>query len=112
MSDNEKNKEFWEALKPLQDAYTEGMNLYHKHAMEWWDKLDYDDKCFAFYAVVNQMYKAEVEERGTYRYALYDVFDFGMDMYGVAMDAGYMELHNLIHDGLERKKNAREIEES
>jgi hypothetical protein len=35
-------------------------------------------------------------DKGTYRYVLYDVFDFGPDAYSVGMECGYMDLHNAI----------------
>jgi hypothetical protein len=50
------------------------------------------------------MYRAEVTDRGTYRYALYDVFGFDPGMYGAGMDCGYMALHNIIFDGLDLEK--------
>jgi hypothetical protein len=95
------NTELKELIKPMQEAYREVMTLYNAEAMKFWDSLSYEDKCLAFYAVIKKMHQAEVTERGTFRYALYDVFGFDMDMYGVAMDAGYLDLHNLIYSGLE-----------
>ena len=73
----------------------------------WWQTLSEQEREDAFYAVVKRMYKAEVEERGSYRYALYDVFGFDEGMYGRGMDCGYMNLHNTIYDGIEYDKMRR-----
>ena len=48
------------------------------------------------------MYKAEVKDKGSYRYAIYDVF--GLD-YGDGL-THYMQLHNLIGQGLDAEQKA------
>lgn len=63
----------------------------------WWDSLTMDERAQAFRQVIKLMYHAEVAKRGSYRYAMYDVF--GVD-YADGM-LHYMELHNLIFKGLE-----------
>ena len=70
----------------------------------WWEGLTEQEREDAFYAVIKRMYKAEVKDRGTYRYALYDVFGFDPGMYAAGMDCGYMSLHNIIFDGLDLEK--------
>jgi len=65
----------------------------------WWNGLDQEEREDAFYAVVKRIHKAELQDRGSYRYALYDVFGFDPDMYSRGMDCGYMALHNAIYDG-------------
>ena len=70
----------------------------------WWDGLAEREREDAFYSVIKRMYQAEVKDRGTYRYALYDVFGFEGGMYGAGMDCGYMALHNIIYDGLDLEK--------
>jgi hypothetical protein len=67
----------------------------------WWDSLTEEEREDAFYAVVKRIYKAEVLDRGTYRYALYDIFGFDGGMYMRGMDCGYMNLHNILFDGQE-----------
>lgn len=67
----------------------------------WWDSLTQEEREDAFYAVVKRIYKAEVLDRGTYRYALYDIFGFDGGMYMRGMDCGYMNLHNILGDGQE-----------
>jgi ABC-type Fe3+-citrate transport system substrate-binding protein len=67
-----------------------------KRIDEWWESLPYETRTDAFYAVVKRIHQAEIVENGSYRYALYDVFGFGPDMYARGMDCGYMALHNSI----------------
>jgi len=65
----------------------------------WWENLTEQEREWAFYSVVKRIHKAEVVDRGTYRYALYDVFGFNGAMYSRGMDCGFMALHNSIGDG-------------
>ena len=65
-------------------------------AETFWNNLSYEDQCNAFHAVVKRIYKAEIEDQGSYRHALYGVFGFDFDMYVRGMNCGYMALHNSI----------------
>lgn len=85
------------ALSKTQEAW---INDYDE-AAEWWDSLSQEDREKAFHAVISKMYKAEVLDRGTYRYALYDVFGLDSSMYRKGMYSGYFTLHNLIADALD-----------
>ena len=64
----------------------------------WWDSLSMEERARAFRQVVSLMYKAEVKDRGSYRHAMYDVFNVD---YLDGMSCNYMELHNLISKALE-----------
>ena len=44
---------------------------------KFWNGLSKDDQLKAFCSVMRLLYKAELEEHGSYRYTLYDVFGFG-----------------------------------
>jgi len=70
-------------------------------ANDWWESASEEDREKAFFAVIDRMYRAEVDSHGTYRYSLYDVFGFRPSMYVKGMQCGYMALHNLIHTGIE-----------
>lgn len=72
-----------------------------KAADQHWEELDYDERLSVFYSVMKRLHKAELEDRGSYRYALYDVFGFDADAYILGMDCGFMEIHNVLHQGLE-----------
>lgn len=84
-------------LKKAREEYEVGNDT-------WWKGLSEKEREDAFYAVIKRMYRAEVTDRGTYRWALYDVFGFDAGMYGAGMDCGYMALHNIIFDGLDLEK--------
>jgi len=53
--------------------------------------------------VCKLIYKADVKDRGSYRYALYDVFNID---YGDGL-RDYMHLHNLISQGLDAVEAAK-----
>lgn len=63
----------------------------------WWDSLTMDERAQAFRQVVKLIYKAEVMDNGSYRHAMYDVFNID---YGDGL-AHYMALHNFIYKGME-----------
>lgn len=92
------------ALTELGEEMERGRKLYEHDNDTWWNGLTEDEREDAFYAVIKRMYRAEVQDRGTYRWALYDVFGFDMGMYGRGMDCGYMALHNIIFNGLDLEK--------
>lgn len=97
MSDEQKK-----ALQELSDIGQEmekNRILHEAKVDEWWDNLSQEEREDAFYAVCKRIHKAELKDKGTYRYALYDVFGFDPGMYKAGMDCGYMALHNAIGDG-------------
>ena len=89
-------------LKALRKAWREAEKLQNAEDDAWWDSLDYDGKSQAFRQITKLMHKAEVLERGSYRYAIYDVF--GLD-YGDGL-THYMQLHNLIGQGIDAEQKA------
>jgi len=80
-------------------VFNEAVEKYQKEADDFWKSLPDDDKLKAFCAISKLMYKGEIEEKGTYRYILYDTFGFGPDAYVPAQCAGYLSIHNAIFDG-------------
>ena len=97
MSDEQKK-----ALQELSDIGQEmekNRILHEAKVDEWWDNLTQEERENAFYAVCKRIHKAELKDKGTYRYALYDVFGFDGGMYMDGMDCGFMALHNAIGDG-------------
>jgi hypothetical protein len=87
-------------MKTLRKAWHEAEKLQNAEDDAWWDSLDYDGKSQAFRQITKLMHKAEVLDRGSYRYAIYDVF--GLD-YGDGL-THYMQLHNLIGQGIEAEQ--------
>ena len=85
-------------LDALRKAWSESETLLHAKDQAWWDSLTMEERARAFRKVIGLMYKAEVEKRGSYRFAMYDIFNVD---YMDGMLCNYMELHNLIYQALE-----------
>ena len=100
MSDDKK-EELFEGLQELREAQLASRE--HNEIMNdaWWNGLTEEEREEAFYAVCKRIHKAELEQRGSYRYALYDVFGFDPGMYMRGMDCGFMAIHNAIFDSEE-----------
>lgn len=75
----------------------------------FWNSLSKEDQLKAFCAVVRRIHEGDVELNGSYRYVLYDVFEFGPESYVRAQYAGYLDIHNLIYYGLESRKSPDEV---
>lgn len=95
-----------EEWKDIRDKILQAEQEYEDSCEQYWDSLDYEDQLKAFYSVVKRICKGDVQDRGTYRYVLYEVFGFGPDAYSIGMNCGYMTIHNLISEGLEKEENA------
>jgi len=97
----------------IQDAFEMVRKEQSYDTEMFWANLSYEDKCKAFHAVVSRINIGELEHKGSYRYVLYQVFDFDLDMYTRGMNCGYMELHNAIGNGLDyqamRRVNRLEV---
>ena len=87
-----------EELRESQEKAREDYDIMNE---AWWNGLSQEEREEAFYAVCKRIHRAELVDRSTYRHALYDVFGFDLDMYGRAMDCGFMAIHNAIFDGEE-----------
>lgn len=69
---------------------------------EWWNAMSKEDQMKAFYSVVKRLVDGELEQKGSYRYVLYDVFGFGPESYMLGMMCGFMSLHNSIERDVEK----------
>ncbi len=90
------NSQEWQELTRMQ---LEARDQREKECDEYWNNLSYEEQLKAFYSVVKRIYQGEIKDKGTYRWVLYDVFEFGPDAYSLGMECGYMYLHNAIFDG-------------
>jgi len=88
-------------LEELRKSFAAFQKREQAEDQAWWDSLDYEQRAQAFRQVCKLMYKAEIVDRGTYRWAVYDIF--GLE-YGDGLDH-YMTLHNLIGKGLYTEQN-------
>lgn len=93
-----------ELLQEINTNYHKQVDLEKKYDEAndvWWNSLSNQEREHAFYAVVKRIYKAELEDHGTYRYALYDIFKFTGSMYLHAINCGYKALHEAINPNKE-----------
>lgn len=85
-------------LDNISKVFNEAVDAMQKDEEEYWNSLSSDEQLKAFCAVVRRIHKGEIEDKGTYRYVLYDVFKFGPESYMPAQMAGYLSIHNSIYD--------------
>jgi hypothetical protein len=93
-----------DALNNFAEVMQEQARLYEKECDDYWSNLSYEEQLKAFYSVVKRIHRAEIVENTSYRGALYDVFGFDLDSYGVGMECGYLDLHNAIYTDAELKE--------
>ena len=104
-ADNESRLEPWlnsPELKELREAWSAAERQQHAEDDAWWDSLTMEGRAQSFRQITRLIYKADVEDKGSYRYAMYDIFNLD---YGDGL-SHYMMLHNLIHQGLEAEANS------
>jgi hypothetical protein len=79
-------REAWLAEEVRQEAEDEA----------WWDSLTMEERAQAFRQVCKLIHRADIKDKGTYRYAVYDIFNVdyidGMKY--------YMDIHNAISKAL------------
>jgi len=106
-NEHEKREKALDALAELSQEMEKSRKIYEHDNDTWWNGLTETEREDAFYAVVKRMHKAELQDNGSYRYALYNVFGFDPGMYMQGMNCGYMAIHNAIFDGEELQKMKR-----
>ena len=94
-------------MKAFREAWQASEMKEQAQDQAWWDSLNGEERARALRQVAKLMHKAELKDRGSYRYAMYDVF--GID-YCDGM-AHYMELHNVIYRGLEAERRAYRMDD-
>lgn len=104
-ADNESRLEPWlnsPELEELREAWSAAEKQQNAEDDAWWDSLTMEGRAQSFRQITKLIHKADVEDKGSYRYAMYDVFNLD---YGDGL-SHYMMLHNLIHQGLEAEANS------
>lgn len=91
-------EELMQALADTGKVYMEAMKAIELEQEEFWNSLSMEDQIKCFCAISRRIFKGEIEEKGTYRYVLYNTFGFGPEAYCQAQDAGYLAIHNAIYD--------------
>lgn len=90
---NEEQDNSW---RDFSESYEKAMKEIEQEQEQYWNSLSKDDQLKVFCAVVRRIVQAELKDKGSYRWALYDVFGFGPEAYVQGMDCGFMALHNAI----------------
>jgi hypothetical protein len=90
--------EFKRNLDDISESYEKAMKEIEEEQEAYWNSLSKEDQLKAFCAVSRRIHQAEIIDKGSYRWALYDVFGFGPEAYVRGMDCGYMAIHNSIID--------------
>lgn len=108
LAEDEK-KERWEqflkAMRELGEIMEDESKLFDTEAESWWNNLPYEDKLKAFHSVSKRIYKGDIQDKGSYRHVLYEVFGFGPDSYIIGMDCGYFDIHNSIYTDSDKAKD-------
>lgn len=97
MSEQSKsNDDLLKGLEEISKIFNDAMKEIENKQEEYWNSLTKDQQLMVFCAVVRRIFKGEIENKGTYRWVLYNVFGFGTESYVQAQDAGYLAIHNAI----------------
>jgi len=105
------NKDMFDALRDIGDVVDESVLTFSAQANAYWDSLSYEQKLFAFFSVCKRLHKGEIEDQGSYRYVLYNVFGFGLDAYLMGIECGFMDIHDAI-DGPNPEQHRRHLKSS
>ena len=100
-----RSPEWQEAQQAMEQAQKE----FEAECETAWNLLDQDTKLKIFCAVCTRLYKGELEDKGSYRHILYDVFGFGTEAYSAAQGAGFLALHNSILDDEQKVKATEKL---
>jgi hypothetical protein len=92
------DKETADKLNEISGLFNEAMEEIKAEQEAYWNSISKEDQLKAFCAVVRRIHKGDIEDKGSYRYVLYQVFGFGPESYAQAQMAGYLTLHNCIFD--------------
>jgi hypothetical protein len=95
-------KESMEEQQKWQDQF-------EKESEAAWNSLDQETQLKIFCAISRKIFQGELQDRGTYRHVLYDVFGFGPESYAPAQLSGYLAIHNAICDREEMADKVRKF---
>lgn len=107
MAKNDSKKDFEKILNEMAISFNERMNEIENESETYWNSLTKEQQLKAFCAVVRRIHKGDIEDRGTYRYVLYQVFGFGPEAYAPAQMSGYLTIHNALFDSEEAKHESK-----
>jgi len=88
-----------EDLKDIGRVFNTALEQIKQKSENYWNSLTKEQQLDAFCAISRRIYRGEIEQQGSYRYVLYQVFGFDEGAYVQAQDAGYLAIHNSIYAG-------------
>jgi hypothetical protein len=86
------------SLDEVSRIWNDAMQAIEQDSEQYWNSLSKEDQLKVFCAVCRRIYQGDIVDKGTYRYVLYNVFEFGPEAYAPAQLAGYLAIHNSIFD--------------
>ena len=95
MPTDEQTLKAWDELSEL---FNNAMNEIEQQHEEYWNSLTKEQQLAAFCAVSRRIHQGELVDQGSYRHVLYGVFGWGPEAYAPAQLAGYLDIHNAIHE--------------
>lgn len=90
------NSPILDELSKLSQEQEEFEKSYEQESKEFWESFNEDDQLKLFYWIVKNITEGELEDKGSYRWILYDKFGFSNKAYGIGITSGFMRLHNSI----------------
>ena len=81
------------------NTFTIAMKEIEEKSEQYWNSLTKEQQLDVFCAISRRIYLGEIEQQGSYRYILYEIFGFDTEAYIQAQDAGYLAIHNSIYPG-------------
>jgi len=85
-------------LQALREAWAAAERKQNAEDDAWWDSLTMEGRAQAFRQITKLIHKADIQDKGSYRYAMYDIFNLD---YSDGL-SHYIDIHNFIYRGLEQ----------
>lgn len=104
MENESKNLNLTEKIKELSIDFNAILKEVENEEEAYWNSLTKEQQLCAFNSVCRRIIKGEFQDKGTYRYVLYEIFGFGMEAYARAQMAGYLDIHNSIFSAENEEK--------
>lgn len=93
------SSELLENLDKTSEVFDQVIKEFEDKSEQYWNSLTKEQQLDAFCAVSRRIYRGEIEQQGSYRYVLYQIFGFDESSYLQAQCAGYLAIHNSIYSG-------------
>jgi hypothetical protein len=98
-----------EELEKLSEVFNTAMEEIKKESENFWNSFSKNDQLKLFCAVSRRIFEGELEQKGSYRYILYNIFGFDTSAYAQAQYAGYVDIHNAIYDKPRFKEKIKKL---